>query len=115
MFRDVTCPGCGAMTHDQVISIREVLTDVVESAVTWNSFEVPGAYGPGDVGPVVDTLTIPAGTAWGGGEQFNVLEIARRMIAEGLDVLRVKLEPDCAPNMAGQCFTFTNWWSSEAQ
>lgn len=115
LFRDATCPGCGSMAYDQEISIREVLTDVVESAVTWNSWEIPGAYGDSDVGPVQHVETIAAGQATAGGWQFNVLNIVRRIISEGIDNLRLKLEPDCEPNAAGNCFTFTNWWSSEAQ
>ena len=115
LFRDTTCPGCGSMAYDQQISIREVLTDIVESGVTWNTWEIPGAYGPQDVGPVLDTTTIPAGTVYGGGERFNVLEIVRSAIANAIDDLRLKLEPDCTPNQAGNCFTFTNWWSTEAQ
>lgn len=115
MFRDATCPGCSPFNFDQIISIREVLTDVVESGVTWNTWQQPGAYGPEDVGPVVDTYTVQAGTVYPEGVSFNVIEIIRRMIAEGIDDLRLKLEPDCVPNDAGNCFTFTNWWSTEAR
>lgn len=115
MFRDAMCTGCTPFNYPQTISIREVLTDVVESDVTWDSWEVPGAYGPLDVGPVLDTTIIPAGAVYGSGERFNVLEIIWRMISEGIDDVRLKLEPDCTPNTAGNCFTFSNWWSTEAQ
>ena len=115
MFRDTTCPGCPIMAYDQQVSVREVLTDIVESAVTWNSWDIPGALGDADVGPVQHVETIEAGQATAGGWQFNVLNIVRRIIADGVDNLRLKLEPDCEPNQAGNCFTFTNWWSSEAQ
>lgn len=115
LWRDTTCPGCGPQNYDQQVRIREVLTDVVESAVTWNSWQVPGANGPQDVGPVVDVATITTGPVYATGQTFNVLEIMRRLIAEGIDDLRVKLEPDCTPNNAGNCFTFSNWWSTEAQ
>ena len=103
------------MNYDQQISVREVLTDIVESAVTWNSWSVPGAYGPQDVGPVLHAEVIPAGQAQNGGVRFNVLNILRNMLSGAYDDLRVKLEPDCTPNAAGNCFTFSNWWSSEAQ
>ena len=115
LFRDASCPGCGSMAYDQQIGVREVLTDVNELGVTWNTWEEPGASGAGDVGPVLDVTTIEAGVNLGGGEVFNVIEIVRRLIADGVDDLRLKLEPDCEPNIAGQCFTFTNWWSTEAQ
>lgn len=115
LFRDATCPGCVPFNFAQTIRIREILTDVVESGVTWNTWEQPGAYGPEDVGPVVDSYTVQAGTVYPEGVAFNVIEIVRRLIAEGIDNLRVKLEPDCTPNTAGNCFTFSNWWSSEAQ
>ena len=116
LFRDYSCPGCSPLPYDQQISISEVLTDIDESAVTWNvPWEEPGASGAGDTGPVVDVTTIAAGPAYGDGVRFNVIEIVRRMIAGAVDDLRVKLEPDCAPNTAGNCFTFTNWWSTESQ
>lgn len=116
LFRDYSCPGCSPLPYDQQISISEVLTNVDESAVTWNvPWEEPGASGSGDTGPVVDVATIAAGTAYGDGVRFNVIEIVRRLIAGAVDDLRVKLEPDCTPNTAGNCFTFTNWWSTESQ
>ena len=115
LFRDATCAGCTPFNFDQEVRVREVLTNVVELGVTWDTWEIPGAYGDADVGPVVDVMTIEAGAVYGGGETFNVIEIVRRLIAGGIDNLRVKLEPDCDPNDAGLCFTFSNWWSTEAQ
>lgn len=115
LFRDATCPGCAIMSYDQQISVREVLTDVNESGVTWNSpWTEPGANGDEDVGPILNVETIYAGPA-GDGVFFDVIEILRRMITEAIDDLRLKLEPDCEPNAAGNCFTFTNHWSTESQ
>jgi len=111
-----TCSGCGPMAYDQVISVREVLTDFVESEVTWNSpWEEPGANGAADVGPVVSETIIEAN--WSAPLQwdFDITEIFADMLADGRNVLRIKLEPSCDGGLANQCFTFSNWWSSESQ
>jgi hypothetical protein len=109
------CTGCGPQAYDQTISVREVLTNVRELEATWNApWDVPGANGTADVGPVVSQTTIQANWSapliW----EFDITAIFADMIADGRNLLRIKLEPDCAPSLAGQCFTFTNWWSSES-
>ena len=111
-----TCSGCGPMAYDQTISVREVLTNFVESEVTWNSpWEIPGAYGDTDAGPVVSTTVIERN--WSAPLQwdFDITAIFADMLADGRNVLRIKLEPSCTPDQAGNCFTFSNWWSSESQ
>ena len=110
-----SCTGCGAQAYDQTISVREVLTNVRELEATWNvPWDVPGANGTADVGPVVSQTTIQANWSAPLVWEFDVKPIIADMLADGRNLLRVKLEPDCTPNLAGQCFAFTNWWSSES-
>lgn len=115
LWRDLSCPGCGAMRDDQIWRVREVLTDIDESAVTWNSWQIPGAYGPEDVGPVLEQHVLPGGTTSDTSIAVNVLDVLRAALARGAAYLRVKLEPDCTPDNAGVCITYSNWWSTEAQ
>lgn len=112
LYRDATCVACGSMAYNQTVRLREVLRSFDETQTTWASWDVPGAYGEDDVGGAYASVTIPAGTAFQDGVQFDILPIWSNAVARG--EVRLKLEPDCTPNAAGNCFAFTNWWSSEA-
>lgn len=117
LYRDTTCGGCGGNAHQQIVTVREVFQDVDETTMTWRfPWEIPGAYGDTDVGDPVATVIIPTGTATPEYVAFDITGVVNSALPDSpssIDTIKVKLEPNCAPNAYGLCFTFTNWWSTE--
>lgn len=112
LFRDDTCPGCGGTIYDQSIAVRQVLTPVRESSLSWNvPWEVPGAYGPLDVGDVIARPTVPFGTPIPG--DILIIDFLPLITAGYPQTITLKLEPSCASNPYGNCTTFSNFRSSE--
>lgn len=119
--RDTACPGCAVgNNYDQYVLVRPILTPTInETSVTWNvPWEVPGAYGNNDIGGVYSVKVIPRGTPdpYGDYTEIDVLNVIEELLSTGIltDGIKLKLEPYCLPNAAGNCFTFTNWGSSES-
>ena len=121
LARDAQCPGCATGNQfPQYVLVRSLLSDFVETAVSWvNPWQVAGAYGDGDVSGVRGLYIVPVGTPvpppdteWA---DIDVLNVIEELLASGTitDGIRLKLEPYCVPNPAGNCFTFTNWSSRE--
>ncbi len=112
LFRDSDCAGCGGTIWDQSIAVREVLTPVRESSLSWNvPWEVPGAYGALDVGDVIARPTIPYGPPIAG--DVLIVDFLPLITAGYPETITLKLEPSCAPNPNGICSTFSNFRSSE--
>lgn len=112
LFRDSTCAGCGGTIWDQSIAVRQVLTTVRESSLSWNvPWEVPGAYGALDVGDVIARPTIPYGPPIEG--DVLIVDFLPLITAGYPETITLKLEPSCAPNPYGNCSTFSNFRSSE--
>jgi hypothetical protein len=112
LFRDDECAGCGGTIYDQSIAVRQVLTPVRETSLSWNvPWEVPGAYGPLDVGDVIDRPTVPAGTPIPG--DVLIIDFLPLITAGYPETMTLKLEPSCDPNAFGLCNTFSNFRSSE--
>lgn len=101
------------LNFDQRLHIRPVLTpDPDESSMTWCFPWVEcGAYHSDDVGDVYGIEVIPAGTPDPVNDlyEFDVLPL----VTPGASSLRIKIEPQCTPNPAGQCFTYSQWFSTE--
>lgn len=119
LYRDTTCPGCGSMAHNQIVDVQEVLDPAIdETAATWNDpWEEAGAYGTTDVGEVFATVVITSGTATPEYVAFDITDAVHEAIVEAvsqIELIKVKLRPDCDPNDFGLCFTFSNWNSTEA-
>jgi len=121
LARDAQCPGCATGNQfPQYVLVRSLLSDFIETAVSWvNPWQVAGAYGDGDVSGVRGLYIVPVGTPvpppdteWA---DIDVLNVIEELLASGTitDGIRLKLEPYCVPNAAGNCFTFTNWSSRE--
>lgn len=121
LARDAQCPGCATGNNfPQYVLVRSLLTDFGETAVTWtNPWQIAGAYGDSDVSGVRGLYIVPVGTPvpppdteWA---DIDVLNVIEELLVSGTitDGIRLKLEPYCVPNQAGNCFTFTNWSSRE--
>lgn len=112
LFRDDTCAGCGGTIWDQSIAVRNVLKTVRENSLSWRvPWEVPGAYGPLDVGDVIARPTISYGTPIPG--DVLIIDFLPLITAGYPPTITLKLEPSCAANPYGNCSTFSNFRSSE--
>jgi hypothetical protein len=112
LFRDDECAACGGTVWDQSIAVRQVLTPVRETSLSWNvPWEVPGAYGPLDVGDVIARPTVPYGTPIPG--DVLIIDFLPLITAGYPQTITLKLEPSCASNPYGNCSTFSNFRSSE--
>lgn len=111
LYRDLTVNG---NNFDQRLSIRPILTpNPDESSMTWC---VPwtecGLYFQDDVGPENGVYVIPAGTPDPVDDAYTINVLP--LMQDGMTTtLKLKLEPQCTPNPAGNCFTYSQFYSSE--
>lgn len=119
LYRDTTCSGCVGNAHAQNVTVREVYQPVDETTMTWNvPWDEAGGYSDIDVSDAVATVVISAGTATPGYVAFDITGAVDQAISDSpseVELIKVKLEPDCTPNLFGLCFTFSNWWSTEKE
>jgi hypothetical protein len=101
------------LNHDQRLSVRPVLTpDPSDTSMTWCYPWVEcGAYNADDVGDVYNIHVIPAGTPDPIDDWYEISVLP--LVTPGAASLKLKLEPHCTPNPAGNCYTYTEWISSE--
>jgi len=111
LTRDLTAP---PMTFDQRLSVRPILTpDPQNSSMTWCFPWVEcGLYFVDDVGPENGVYVVPAGTPDPIDTQYEIDFLP--LITDGMtQTVKLKLEPQCTPNPSGNCFTYSQWFSSE--
>ena len=101
------------LNYDQRLSIRPILTpDPDESNMTWCFPWIEcGAYHSDDVGDVESVVVIPAGTVDPNNDLYSIDVLP--LVTPGAASVKLKIEPECTPNPAGNCFTYTQWFSTE--
>lgn len=101
------------LNYDQRLNIRPVLTPNPEdSSMTWCFPWVEcGLYHSDDVGGTYSIEVIPAGTVNPDDDLYELDVTA--LVTPGASSLKLKIEPECTPNPAGNCFTYSQWYSSE--
>lgn len=101
------------LNYDQRLNVRPVLTPNPDDAsMTWCFPWVEcGLYHSDDAGPSYNTHVVPAGTPNPLDDLYEISVLP--LVTPGAASLKIKVEPECTPNPAGNCFTYTQWFSSE--